>query len=211
MAAQLESEKVVKTSPPRQGRNQLRIIGGKWRGRKLQFPSVAGLRPTGDRIRETLFNWLAPHLPGARCLDLFAGSGALGLEALSRGAEQVVLVDSDAQVTAQLRQHCTTLQADNAQVYRADALQWLNNPAQAETFDVVFLDPPFQAGLTETAALALNDSGRLKDTALVYLETARNQSFQAPANWALLKQKQAGQVNYALYQNRSLQAEVPPA
>lgn len=192
----------MKTSPPRQGRNQLRIIGGKWRGRKLQFPSVAGLRPTGDRIRETLFNWLAPHLHGARCLDLFAGSGALGLEALSRGAEEVVLVDSDAQVIAQLQQHCTTLKAENARVYRADALQWLRTQ-EANKFDVVFLDPPFQAGLTETAARALNDSGCLKNDAFVYLEAARAQSFQAPVNWELLKQKQAGQVSYALYQNLS--------
>ncbi|MCW8195657.1 16S rRNA (guanine(966)-N(2))-methyltransferase RsmD [Proteobacteria bacterium 005FR1] len=190
---------MAKTSPQRQGRNQLRIIGGKWRGRKLQFPSVAGLRPTGDRIRETLFNWLSPWLPGARCLDLFAGSGALGLEALSRGAGQVILLDSDAEVVSQLRQHCTTLQADNALVCRAEALSWLASSAEPRRFDVVFLDPPFQAELAERAASVLEEAGRLADDALIYVETARDQHFRAPQNWEPIKHKQAGQVSYSLF------------
>jgi 16S rRNA (guanine966-N2)-methyltransferase len=190
---------VAKTSPQRQGRNQLRIIGGKWRGRKLQFPSVAGLRPTGDRIRETLFNWLAPCLPGARCLDLFAGSGALGLEALSRGAEQVVLLDSDSDVVAQLRQHCTTLQASNALVCRAEALNWLSSSTEPRQFDIVFLDPPFQAELAERAANALEQTGRLADDALIYVEIARDQQFRAPPSWEPLKHKQAGQVSFSLF------------
>ncbi|MGQ9426908.1 16S rRNA (guanine(966)-N(2))-methyltransferase RsmD [Gilvimarinus sp. F26214L] len=189
----------MKSSPRRPARNQLRIIGGKWRGRKLDFPSLEGLRPTGDRIRETLFNWLAPTLPGARCLDLFAGSGALGLEALSRDAEEAVLLDADPRIVATLRGHMARLEANNGTVEQADALQWLRRGGTGP-FDVVFIDPPFQAGLLEDAAEALNDSGSLGTGALVYVEHDRKQSFAAPVNWTLLKHKAAGQVSYALYQ-----------
>ncbi|HLA74608.1 MAG TPA: 16S rRNA (guanine(966)-N(2))-methyltransferase RsmD [Gammaproteobacteria bacterium] len=113
--------------------NQLRIIGGAWRSRKLSFPDIAGLRPTPDRVRETLFNWLAPIIQGARCLDLFAGSGALGLEALSRGASEVVMIDRDPQVIAQLRAHIETLHAQGAYLVQADALQYLQNHPPLET------------------------------------------------------------------------------
>lgn len=186
-------------SPRRPGRNQLRIIGGKWRGRKLDFPSVAGLRPTGDRIRETLFNWLSPSIEGARCLDLFAGSGALGLEALSRGAHSAVLLDTDFRVVEQLRAHCTALSADNARVLQSDALQWLQTPEDRGQFDVVFVDPPFKADLLDAVVSALNNSGSLREDALIYVEADRDQTFGPPANWHLLRQKAAGQVSFALY------------
>lgn len=188
----------MKSSSQRQGRNQLRIIGGKWRGRKLDFPSVAGLRPTGDRIRETLFNWLAPEIEGAHCLDLFAGSGALGFECLSRGAATVLLLDRDAQVVSKLKEHCERLQADDAQVEQRDAMRWLAE-TQAPRFDVVFVDPPFQAELAASVALAVNDSNCLRPNALVYLELDRGQHFTAPATWSLLKQKTAGQVSFSLF------------
>lgn len=183
---------------PRPSRNQLRIIGGKWRGRKLDFPSVEGLRPTGDRIRETLFNWLMPELPGARCLDLFAGSGALGLEALSRGAASVVMLDSDPQVITYLRRHCETLKADNVMVQLGDALSWLGQQA-ASTFDIVFVDPPFDSGLLEPVTRLLNEKGLLSDGALVYVEIEQGGSFTPPGQWQLFRQKSAGQVSFSLY------------
>lgn len=192
----------MKTSPRRQSRNQLRIIGGKWRGRKLDFPSVTGLRPTGDRIRETLFNWLAPGIVGARCLDLFAGSGALGLEALSRGAEEAVLVDSDSHAVEQLRAHCVRLGADNARILQADALRWLEQGPDEAGFDLVFLDPPFQANLLQPTVAGLNDSNCLREDALIYVETDREQAFAAPGNWQWLKGKSTGQITFALYRYR---------
>jgi 16S rRNA (guanine966-N2)-methyltransferase len=127
----------------------LRIIGGTWRGRKLRFPAAAAIRPTPDRVRETLFNWLQAAIPGAHCLDLFAGSGALGLEALSRGAAQVTFVDQDEAAAAALRARLTEWQAHGAEVVRGDALRFLGRPAQA--CDVVFLDPPFAGELLERA------------------------------------------------------------
>ena len=123
--------------------NQLRIIGGQWRGRKLNFPDIDGLRPTGDRIRETLFNWLTGDLPASRCLDLFAGAGSLGLEALSRGASQVVLLEKHPQAASQLQAHLSTLNCSQGQAVQTDSLQWLANH-QGEGFDIVFMDPPFK-------------------------------------------------------------------
>ena len=122
--------------------NRIRIIGGTHRGRRLAFPDAAGLRPTPDRVRETLFNWLMPHLPGARCLDLFAGSGALGLEAVSRGAREVVLVDANPAVVKSLQENLRLLgETERARVIRSDALAFLRKETDAP-FDIVFLDPP---------------------------------------------------------------------
>lgn len=195
------SRQAPATTPPRQGRNKLRIIGGKWRGRKLDFPSVEGLRPTGDRIRETLFNWLAAATPGAHCLDLFAGSGALGLECLSRGAASALLLDRDPQVVTRLREHCRTLQAENARVELADTLNWLAS-APAESFDLVFIDPPFQADLLSRTAGALNASNCLRDEALIYVEVDQHQHFAPPLNWSSVKEKRAGQVSFFLFRYR---------
>ncbi len=178
--------------------NQVRIIGGEHRGRKLNFPDIPGLRPTGDRIRETLFNWLQPALPGAACLDLFAGSGALGLEAASRGAGQVVMLDRSSVVVEQLRQNISLLGLNQTRVEQADALSWLQSPAQS--FDIVFLDPPFADNLLHQASQLLEDGGWLKSDALIYVEADAGMDMpQLPSGWRQLKEKRAGQVVYALY------------
>lgn len=178
-------------------RNQLRLIGGEWRGRRLAFPDVPGLRPTGDRIRETLFNWLAPCLPGARCLDLFAGSGALGLEAASRGASRVVMLDTVPAVTRLLREHCATLGATGVTVLQADALRYLDGPA--EPFDIVFLDPPFHQGLLRPCCERLESHGWLASRAWIYLELERELGEpELPAGWELHRAKTAGEVGYFL-------------
>jgi 16S rRNA (guanine966-N2)-methyltransferase len=181
------------------GFNRVRIVGGTHRGRKIAFPDAAGLRPTGDRIRETLFNWLAPVLAGSRCLDLFAGSGVLGIEAASRGAAEVVLVESAPRVASALRQTIEELRlAERVQLVEADALQWLGSAAPVP-FDVVFLDPPFAAGLMADVANALERRGWLAGGALVYLERSDSQdAWPVPSNWTVLRDKQAGQVSYAL-------------
>ncbi|HKJ08525.1 MAG TPA: 16S rRNA (guanine(966)-N(2))-methyltransferase RsmD [Gammaproteobacteria bacterium] len=188
-------------------RNQLRIIGGAWRGRRLAFPPVPGLRPTPDRVRETLFNWLAPTLVGARCLDLFAGSGALGLEAASRGAAQVVLVDSDRQVTAALREHAVRLQAGEAvEVVQADALTFLDGPARP--FDVVFLDPPFSRGLLAPCIARLEAGGWLAHDGYLYLEAERHLAEPPlPTGWEIVRSKTAGQVGYHLARPRSSKSQ----
>ncbi|MGM8225417.1 16S rRNA (guanine(966)-N(2))-methyltransferase RsmD [Cellvibrio sp. ARAG 10.3] len=181
------------------GVNQLRIIGGQWRGRKLGFPDVEGLRPTGDRIRETLFNWLAPEIRGARCLDLFAGSGALGLEALSRGAGASLLVERDAQASAQLRANLALLQAEQGSLLNADALTLLRQGNSAAPFNVVFVDPPFQLNLWQAVVDALEVGGWLADESSIYIESGRESVYQVPSNWSLHRDKQAGQVNYRLF------------
>jgi 16S rRNA (guanine966-N2)-methyltransferase len=183
-------------------RNRLRIIGGEWRGRKLSFPAIPGLRPTPDRVRETLFNWLREVLPGARCLDLFAGSGALGLEALSRGAAEVVMVDHNPVVVAQLREHCRQLKAHNASVVQAEARVFLQETPQP--FDIVFLDPPFNGGLLAPCLAELAARHWLTPTARLYLETDRRSPLPPlPADWTILRHKQAGQVGYYLLQRTS--------
>ncbi len=182
------------------GAGQIRIIGGQWRGRKLPVPVSAGLRPTTDRVRETLFNWLAPYLPEARCLDCFTGSGALGIEALSRYAEQVTLLELEPAVTRQLTANLQTLKSTRGKVIQGNALTWLAGQA-AEPYDIVFIDPPFRKGLlTETFAL-LENQGWLATEALIYLECEVEQGTpEVPANWQLHREKVAGQVAYRLYQ-----------
>ncbi len=180
------------------GRNQLRIIGGTWRGRKLAFPSLPGLRPTPDRVRETLFNWLQNIIPGARCLDLYAGSGALGFEALSRGAAEAVMVDRQPQVIAQLRQHSETLHTDGAHPVLADAREFLGQ-TPARPFDVVFLDPPFSDDVLGACLQRLAEPGWLAPAAWIYVEAARATPLPAlPAGWELFRHKAAGQVGYHL-------------
>jgi 16S rRNA (guanine966-N2)-methyltransferase len=178
------------------GNNRLRIIGGRWRGRQVSFPDADGLRPSPDRVRETLFNWLMPIIEGARCLDLFSGSGALGLEALSRGAARVVLVDRHGGAIASLREQLATLRAEGAELRQADALTFLAGPP--EPFDVVFLDPPYHQGLL-APCLACLDKGWLAPGARVYIEAeAELAPLPLPEGWVLLRSKQAGQVGYHL-------------
>lgn len=181
---------------------QIRIIAGRWRGRRLVFPAVNGLRPSGDRVRETLFNWLMPEVAGARCLDLFAGSGALGLEAASRHAEAVVLIEKDARACQTLQQHCNALQANTVVVVHGDALTWLEtNHVTGETFDIVFLDPPFGSTLLADSVAALESGNWLAPGALIYTECAAGQnpiSFAAP-QWELYRHRIFGSVDSRLY------------
>ncbi len=149
------------------GNNQLRIIGGLWRGRKLSFPDVDGLRPTGDRIRETLFNWLAPDMQGAHCLDLFSGSGALGLEALSRGADSSLLLEKHPTAARQLKDNLQLLKADNGRVEQVDSLQWLNSAQVSHRFDIVFIDPPFALDLWDEVVAVLESRNWLADEAVI--------------------------------------------
>lgn len=178
----------------------LRIIAGAWRGRRWRFPDT-DMRPTPDRVRETLFNWLQDRVAGARCLDLFAGSGALGLEALSRGAAEVTFVESDRSAARGLRELLAAWQAPQGHVHDGDALRLLSGPSRA--MNLVFLDPPFAAGLLTPAATALTDRGWLADGALVYVEHAADQHWQPPAHWEPLKSGTAGAVGYHLYQFRA--------
>ena len=179
--------------------SQLRIIGGQWRGRKLSFPAVDGLRPTGDRIRETLFNWLAPELPGARCLDLFAGSGALGLEALSRGAGYSLLLERDPSAAQALRANLQLLKAEAGQLVQGDSLGWLRQGNREGKFDLVFIDPPFSLNLWAEVIALLEQGEWLADEATIYLEAPREQLIITPPHWQLHRDKQAGQVSYRLY------------
>ncbi|MFC3679207.1 16S rRNA (guanine(966)-N(2))-methyltransferase RsmD [Bacterioplanoides pacificum] len=173
---------------------QLRIIGGQWRSRRLRFPAIDGLRPTLDRVRETVFNWLQFDVEGARVVDAFAGSGALGFEALSRGAKQVIFLEKHAKAALQLKENLQTLQASNAQVWAGDALTWLEqNP---EPYDLVFLDPPFGKNLLQPAIEQL----RLLPGALVYIEHEATLQPQLPANWNEKKSKTTKEFCFRLFE-----------
>lgn len=175
----------------------VRIIGGSWRGRRLPVTDVEAVRPTPDRVRETLFNWLAPRLPGASCLDACAGTGVLGLEALSRGAAQATFVERDPRVAATLRQTIDRLGA-RARVIRADVMQWLSAPAP-ERFDVVFLDPPYAANELTRLCTLLDEQGWLAGEACVYLEAGRRQDWPAlPPGWQIHRQGTAGEIRFGL-------------
>ena len=182
------------TPRPGGGAGQRRVIGGQWRSRRFGFPDAEGLRPTPDRVRETLFNWLAPWLPGARVLDLFTGSGALYLEALSRGAGQALALDLNPQAISSLRQHLQALQCPHGQLLQSDALAWLEQ-APASPFDLVFLDPPFGRGLLQPCCQQLESRGWLAGRAWIYTESETAPSgLGLPAHWRLHREKPAGQV-----------------
>jgi 16S rRNA (guanine966-N2)-methyltransferase len=176
--------------------NQLRIIAGRWRGRKLAFAPVPGLRPTPDRVRETLFNWLGPVLRDARCLDLFTGSGALGIEAASRGASEVVMVDNDPLVVRTLREQLQLLDFSAAQVVQQDVNRWLETTATP--FDIVFLDPPFRQDRLPGCIALLEAGGWLAAGARIYLEAEKSWTPVLPDSWELYRSKQAGQLGYHL-------------
>ena len=182
------------SGPGRPG--NIRIIGGRWRGTRLAVADAPGLRPTSDRVRETLFNWLEPMLPGARVLDLFAGSGALGLEAISRGAGEAFLVERDPALMQSLRQACERLQAEAVQVILADALQWLRLPVHGR-FDLVFLDPPFDSGLWREALALLPPW--VADDAWLYLESPAAAGVTPGAGWFLHREGSTRESRHALY------------
>jgi 16S rRNA (guanine966-N2)-methyltransferase len=176
----------------------IRVIGGSMRGRRWRFPDVPDIRPTPDRVRETLFNWIGPRIVGSRCLDLFAGSGALGIESLSRGASLAVFVEQNAAIARALSVLMTEWNVQGAKVERADAFSFLRGSPQP--FDIVFLDPPFTAGLLTPAAAALEQGGWLGPNALLYVECpARETAPSLPPAWVELKAKQAGEVGYHLF------------
>ena len=177
---------------------QLRIVGGRYRGRRLPIPSQPGLRPTMDRTRETLFNWLAPVIAGSRCLDCFAGSGALAFEASSRGAQAVCMLERSASVCRQLRANALKLGDESVKVVSVDALAWLS-ASPVQQFDLVFLDPPFGRGLLGPACDLLHRRGWLAPGAMVYLEASVADGFPAlPPGWMLLRDKRAGAVRFGL-------------
>ena len=194
---------------PQSGREapagSVRIIGGRWRGTRLPVPARPGLRPTSDRVRETLFNWLMPVLPGAKVLDLFAGSGALGLEAASRGAASVQLVEADPQLAQALQSAAARLEAAaQLRVHRGDALAWLREAGDGG-FDIAFVDPPFAAGLWEPVLAAL--PRLLAAEAWLYLESPAGHAPAVPPEWRLHREGATRDVRYALYRRGTLDAD----
>ena len=188
----------TKTKP-----GKLRIIGGEWRSRLLAVADLPGLRPTTDRVRETLFNWLQNYLPGASCLDLFAGSGALGFEAASRGCKSVLMFELQAEAAAILAANIKTLQADKIQLLQQDVMHWLKTADKQSVvtapFDIVFLDPPFASDYLATACQLLEQQQLLSEFACIYIETDSGQPLpELPASWHVVRQKKAGQVSYYL-------------
>jgi 16S rRNA (guanine966-N2)-methyltransferase len=181
---------------------EVRIVGGSLRGRKLGFPDIPGLRPTPNRVRETLFNWLAPHIGGMRALDLFAGSGALGIEAISRGASSAVLVESNPAAAKQLRESVLRLGLGNARIESADAVAYLKrtmSPGGEGPFDLIFLDPPFDSGLQEPALTLISRSGALASGGFCYMEVPRRTApAPLPDGWTLHRSGTAGEVGYHL-------------
>src|SRR5688572_22087697 len=175
----------------------LRIIGGEWRGRRIRFAGKGGIRPTPDRVRETLFNWLAAAVPGSRCLDLFAGSGALGFEALSRGARSATLVERDRENAVRLRETAALLAPERATVVQADAIDWLGGTP--EPFDIAFLDPPFDAGVLGESMTLLETRGWLASRAFIYVEMPAAAARPVlPAGWTAHRTGKAGAVGYHL-------------
>lgn len=191
-----------KSAKPPAAFGQLRIIAGEWRSRTLSFPDAPGLRPTPNRVRETLFNWLAAHIEGATVLDAFAGSGALYLEALSRGAKSAVALDSNMLAINSLRDNLELLRCprERGQVVQSDAQRYLQGEAK-HVFDMVFLDPPFHQDLLPSTCALLEEHKWLAENAWIYTESETSpSSLQLPGNWRLHREKKAGQVHYALWQ-----------
>jgi len=187
---------------------RFRIIGGEWRGRRLPVPPGSDVRPTPDRVRETVFNWLAPVIAGARCLDLYAGSGALGLEALSRGAARTVFVDRAPAVLRQISASLEMLKSAGGETVCMDAMNYLDGPATP--FDVVFLDPPYRQGLVAPAMTRLAERGWLAAGASVYLEhEAGIEPPPLPTGWHLFRSAKAGRVRYHLARPEHPPAEHP--
>lgn len=193
--------KVKKQNDKNATKGQVRIIAGQFRGRKLPVLMADGLRPTTDRVKETVFNWLMPYIQDAHCLDCFAGSGSLGFEAMSRGASTVTLIELNKLAAQQLKTNKALLKAEKIQVVQQNALDFLQSNQQR--FSLVFIDPPFRKNLAQQTAQLLNEKS-LTDDALIYVEMETDNNTQVmPSHWQLLKEKVAGQVVYRLYQNQN--------
>lgn len=193
-----KNAKAGKSPSAAKASGNIRIIAGKHRGRKLPVLMADGLRPTTDRVKETLFNWLIPYIQDSRCLDCFAGAGSLGFEAVSRGAKEVTMFELNKAAAKQLKANAQLLKIDNAEICQGDTLALLGQTPTPH--DIVFVDPPFRQGLTEKT-LSILLKGWLADKAIVYVETESERPLtDVPNNWQLLKEKVAGQVAYRLYQ-----------
>lgn len=180
----------------------IRLIAGKWRGKKLPVKDLQGLRPTTDRTKETLFNWLMHDIRDANCLDCFSGSGSLGFEALSRFANSVQFIERDINVVKQLQQNAQQLQSADANITHSDTLKYLQQAA-IQPFDIVFVDPPFNCDLIQPCCKLLEDNNYLSQDALIYIEMESSLSNLAlPENWQCIKEKQTGQVIYQLYRRQ---------
>lgn len=177
---------------------RIRIVAGKLRGSRIDVVDAPGLRPTPDRIRETLFNWLAPVIVGMRCLDLYAGTGALGIEAVSRGASSCTFVERDPRAAAMLTATLARLKVENASVTTRDAMAFLNDPRGP--FDLIFLDPPFAHDAWTTISGKLETCGALADGAWIYLESPGDSAAAVPTDWRLHREARSGNVRHALYQ-----------
>ena len=179
--------------------SKVRIIAGRWRGRNIEFPNLQSLRPTPDRVRETLFNWLSPSIVGAKCLDLFAGSGALSFEALSRGAAYAILVDNNARVCKQLKKQAQVLNANNTRIVHREAAEFIAD--NQDSFDIVFVDPPFNSKLAATFADMLLEYPMLSNNAIIYVEMPLSEKPKTPKTWmgwSILRSGKTSQVCYLL-------------
>lgn len=185
-----------KKKPVKQANSSIRIIAGQWRGRKLSVGNEDGLRPTGDRLRETLFNWLAPYIHQAKCLDAFAGTGALGFEALSRGAEHVQFVEKNPRTAEHLQKNAKSLMC-SAKIDTCSFTSWQSNNSSA--YDLIFLDPPFQADIWQNAFEHIKNNVTLSNDAIIYVESPRGKTLTPPESWLLHKEKTIGQVHATLY------------
>ncbi|WP_165741273.1 16S rRNA (guanine(966)-N(2))-methyltransferase RsmD [Pseudoalteromonas sp. Z1A6] len=182
----------------------IRVISGQFRGRKLPVKNVDGLRPTTDRIKETVFNWLMQDTRDANVLDCFAGSGGLGFEALSRFAKSAIFIELDSSAAKQLEQNISTLKLDNAHVKHTNSISFLEQKNISEAFNLVFVDPPFRRDLAQTTCDLLEKNQWLSDNALIYVEVETElTTFNNPSNWLLIKEKKAGQVFCKLYQRQA--------
>lgn len=176
----------------------VRIIAGKWRSRRVAFPALNTLRPTPDRVRETLFNWLSGKINGARCLDCFAGTGVLAFESLSRGAQSVTLIEKHIDAIASIKRNQKSLDANGLEVLHGDVLFFLRN-APDVPFDIVYLDPPYSADVLATCFQLLHANNFLSENALLYVESDKVlDTYALPETWFVLKEKKAGKINFYL-------------
>ncbi|MDH2998529.1 16S rRNA (guanine(966)-N(2))-methyltransferase RsmD [Pasteurellaceae bacterium LFhippo2] len=187
--------KKTRNSQQNRPMGEVRVIAGLWRGRKLPVLNAEGLRPTTDRVKETLFNWLMMDIAGSRCLDCFAGSGSLGIESLSRQAQAVTFLEKFANASDQLKKNLVSLKTQNGTVIHTDTLQYLSQKNGGEAFDIVFVDPPFNMGFVPKVLAHLAQNNWLAPNALIYVETEKDHpQLELPDHWIVLKEKTAGQV-----------------